>query len=99
MIDPAAFGPPASFQEFVTGGALGLLKAQPGEMLFRWKTKDGAACGLRADDIDAALRQRAAETASGKNFRTFRGSSIVAGALQDAAKEDEKVRLDVHKST
>ena len=72
--------------------ALGLLKAQPGEMLFRWKDKDGDERCLTADDVNAALRQRFAETTSAKDFRTFRASSIVAGALQDVAKDDKKAR-------
>lgn len=72
--------------------ALGLLKAQPGEMLFRWRNKDGDERCLTADDVNAALRQRFAETTSAKDFRTFRASSIVAGALQDVAKDDKKAR-------
>ncbi len=72
--------------------ALGLLKAQPGEMLFRWKNKDGDERCLTADDVNAALRQRFAETTSAKDFRTFRASSIVAGALQDVVKGDKKTR-------
>ncbi len=72
--------------------ALGLLKAQPGEMLFRWKNKEGDERCLTADDVNAALRQRFAETTSAKDFRTFRASSIVAGALQEAAKDDAKAR-------
>lgn len=72
--------------------ALGLLKAQPGEMLFRWKNKDGEDRCLTADDVNAALRQRFAETTSAKDFRTFRASSIVAGALKDVTKDDKKAR-------
>lgn len=72
--------------------ALGLLKAQPGEMLFRWKNKEGEDRCLTADDVNAALRQRFAETTSAKDFRTFRASSIVAGALQDAVKDDSRAR-------
>lgn len=77
--------------------ALGLLKAQPGEMLFRWKNKDGDERCLTADDVNAALRQRFAETTSAKDFRTFRASSIVAGAMQEAAKADKKARSDALK--
>lgn len=73
--------------------ALGLLKAQPGEMLFRWKNKEGEERCLAADDVNAALRQRFADTTSAKDFRTFRASSIVAGALQDIGKGDRKPRL------
>lgn len=79
--------------------ALGLLKAQPGKMLFRWKNKDGDDECLNADDVNAALRQRFAETTSAKDFRTFRASSIVAGALQDVAKEDKKVRIEALKQS
>lgn len=72
--------------------ALGLLKAQPGEMLFRWTGKDGEEHCLSAERVNAALRRRFAETTSAKDFRTFRASSIVAGALQDATKADAKTR-------
>ncbi|MFT3724361.1 MAG: hypothetical protein QM773_12315 [Hyphomonadaceae bacterium] len=74
--------------------ALALLKARPGEMLFRWKGKDGEEHCLSADGVNAALRQRFAETTSAKDFRTFRASSIVAAALQDVAKSDMKARMD-----
>lgn len=74
--------------------ALGLLKAQPGEMLFRWKGKDGKEHCLSADGVNAALRERFAETTSAKDFRTFRASSIVAEALKDVAKADTKTRQD-----
>jgi DNA topoisomerase-1 len=74
--------------------ALELLKAQPGEMLFRWTDKDGKEHCLSADGVNAALRQRFAETTSAKDFRTFRASSIVAAALQDLAKADVKTRRD-----
>jgi DNA topoisomerase I len=66
-------------------------------MLFGWKNKDGDERCLTADDVNAALRQRFAETTSAKDFRTFRASSIVAGALQEAAKEDIKKRRDLLK--
>ena len=71
-----------------------MLKAQPGEMLFRWKGKDGEDHCLSADGVNAALRERFAETTSAKDFRTFRASSIVAEALQDVAKADAKTRKD-----
>ncbi len=73
--------------------ALGLLKAQPGEMLFRWKNKEGEERCLAADDVNAALRQRFSDTTSAMDFRTFRASSIVAGALQDVGKDDRKPRM------
>jgi len=79
--------------------ALGLLKAQPGEMLFRWKNKDGEDRCLTADDVNAALRQRFALTTSAKDFRTFRASSIVAGAMQEACKADKKARLGTLKQS
>jgi DNA topoisomerase-1 len=72
--------------------ALGLLKAQPGEMLFRWKNKDGDERCLTADDVNAALRQRFSSTTSAKDFRTFRASSIVAGALQGLDPTDAAAR-------
>lgn len=68
--------------------ALALLKSQPGDMLFRWTSKDGEDCCLSADNVNAALRQRFADTTSARDFRTFRASSIVAGALQEVVKED-----------
>lgn len=77
--------------------ALGLLKAQPGDMLFRWKDKDGEDHCLSADDVNAALRERFAETTSAKDFRTFRASSIVAAALQDVAKDDARKRKEALK--
>src|SRR5262249_9985706 len=66
--------------------ALAHLKAQPGEMLFRWKDKEGDDHCLSADAVNAALRQRFSDTTSARDFRTFRASSIVAGALQEAGK-------------
>jgi DNA topoisomerase-1 len=72
--------------------ALALLKSQPGEMLFRWRGKDGEECCLTADAVNAALRQRCGEATSAKDFRTFRASSIVAGALQDLPRDDEAAR-------
>lgn len=77
--------------------ALGLLKAQPGEMLFRWKDRDGVEHCLSADGVNAALRQRFAETTSAKDFRTFRASAIAAMALQDAVKADAKARRELLK--
>jgi DNA topoisomerase-1 len=77
--------------------ALGMLKAQPGEMLFRWKNKDGDDCCLTADGVNKALRERFSETTSAKDFRTFRASSIVAGALQDARKDEKRPPLAVLK--
>jgi DNA topoisomerase-1 len=75
--------------------ALALLKSQPGDMLFRWKDKNGDDCCLSADGVNAALRERFSETTSAKDFRTFRASSIVAGALQDAGKDAKTPRLAV----
>jgi DNA topoisomerase-1 len=75
--------------------ALALLKSQPGDMLFRWKDKNGDDCCLSADGVNAALRERFSETTSAKDFRTFRASSIVAGALQDAGKDEKTPRLAV----
>lgn len=72
--------------------ALAALKAQPGDMLFRWKSRDGEDCCLTADTVNAALRQRCGETTSAKDFRTFRASSIVAGALQDLPKDNITAR-------
>jgi DNA topoisomerase-1 len=72
--------------------ALAALKAQPGEMLFRWKSKEGEDGCLTADRVNAALRQRFGETTSAKDFRTFRASSIVAGALQDLPKDNITAR-------
>lgn len=68
--------------------ALGMLKAQPGEMLFRWKDENGDDCCLTADGVNAALRARFSETTSAKDFRTFRASAIVAGALQESGKDE-----------
>ncbi len=79
--------------------ALGLLKAQPGEMLFRWTNKDGDERCLTADDVNVALRQRIGETTSAKDFRTFRASSIVAGALQDVARDDKRARRSALKQS
>lgn len=75
--------------------ALGLLKAAPGEMLFRWKDRDGEDCCLSAEAVNAALRDRMGETASAKDFRSFRASAIVAGALQEAGGREQKPRLAV----
>jgi DNA topoisomerase-1 len=79
--------------------ALGLLKAQPGEMLFKWRNKDGEDRCLTADDVNAALRQRFSETTSAKDFRTFRASSIVAGALQGLDPNDIPARKDALKQS
>jgi DNA topoisomerase-1 len=81
------------------GRALQLLKAQPGEMLFRWKDKEGDDLCLQADGVNAALRQRFSETTSARDFRTFRASSIVAGALQELDLADMKKRKDVLKQS
>lgn len=75
--------------------ALTRLRSQPGEMLFRWKDKAGDDCCLSAEDVNVALRTRFSETTSSKDFRTFRASSIVAGALQDAGKNESSPRLAV----
>ena len=75
--------------------ALALLKAQPGEMLFRWKDKDGEERCLTADDVNKALRARFCELTSAKDFRTFRASSIVAGALQDCRRDEQRPPLAV----
>lgn len=75
--------------------ALGMLKAQPGEMLFRWKDKEGEEHCLNAESVNAWLRERFSETTSAKDFRTFRASSIVAAALQDAGKDEKRPRLAV----
>lgn len=73
--------------------ALGLLKAQPGEMLFRWKDKAGDDCCLSADRVNATLREKVGETASARDFRTFRASAIAAGAMQAAGTDEKKPRL------
>jgi DNA topoisomerase I len=72
--------------------ALSVLRAEPGEMLFRWKDKECQDRCLGADDVNAALRQRFSDTTSAKDFRTFRASSIVAGALQEIAGSDLAAR-------
>ncbi len=64
--------------------ALALLKTQPGEMLFRWRDKEGEDHCLSAEQVNAALREKFGEATSARDFRTFRASSIVAGALQEA---------------
>ncbi len=79
--------------------ALGLLKTQPGDMLFRWKTKDGEEQCLTAEDVNAALRQRFGESTSAKDFRTFRASSIVAGALQGVDPSDHIARRQALKQS
>jgi len=63
--------------------ALALLKEQPGEMLFRWKDKDGDDACLNADKVNAWLRERIGEETSARDFRTFRASAIAAGGLQE----------------
>jgi DNA topoisomerase-1 len=73
--------------------ALGLLKDQPGEMLFRWKDKDGEGVCLTADTVNEALREKISETTSAKDFRTFRASAIVAGALQEVGKDEGRPPL------
>ena len=75
--------------------ALTLLKAQPGDMLFRWKDRNGDDSCLTADRVNVALRERFSETTSAKDFRTFRASSIVAGALQVARKDEKAPPLAV----
>jgi len=79
--------------------ALDLLKTQPGAMLFRWKDKEGADHCLSADEVNAALRQRFSETTSARDFRTFRASSIVAGALQEVDPADMKKRKEALKQS
>jgi DNA topoisomerase I len=79
--------------------ALGLLKTQPGEMLFRWKNKDGEERSLTADDVNVALRRRFSDSTSAKDFRTFRASSIVAGALQEVAASDIAARKNMLKQS
>lgn len=88
-----------SLEDASLARALGLLKAQPGEMLFRWKNKDGDERCLTADDVNAALRQRFSDTTSARDFRTFRASAIVAGALKDAGKLDAKTRFTTLKQS
>lgn len=75
--------------------ALSLLRSQPGEMLFRWKDKNGDDGCLSANGVNAGWRERFSETTSAKDFRTFRASSIVAGALQDAGNDPARPRLVV----
>lgn len=72
--------------------ALAILRAEPGDMLFRWKSKEGENRSLTAEDVNAALRQRFSDATSAKDFRTFRASSIVAGALQDVGAADITAR-------
>src|ERR1700754_4355916 len=48
------------------GRALAALKAQPGEMLFRWKNKDGREQCLTAEDVNVVLRERFGEGASAR---------------------------------
>lgn len=72
--------------------ALGMLKAEPGDLLFRWKNREGDDCCLTADTVNAALREKFSDGTSARDFRTFRASSIVAGALQDAGKADARPR-------
>jgi DNA topoisomerase I len=79
--------------------ALTLLKTQPGEMLFRWKGKDGEEHCLEAEEVNAALRQRFSETTSARDFRTFRASSIVAGALQEIDPANMAKRRDALKQS
>jgi DNA topoisomerase I len=74
--------------------ALALIRTQPGDMLFRWKDKEGEDHCLDADRVNAALRQLFTETASARDFRTFRASSIVAGALQDIDPDDVSARKE-----
>jgi DNA topoisomerase IB len=40
-----------------------------------------------ADQVKAALREKFGEATSARDFRTFRASSIVAGALQEAGED------------
>lgn len=54
---------------------------------------------VTADDVNVALRQRFAETTSAKDFRTFQASSIVAGALQDVARDDNRARSSALKQS
>lgn len=83
--------------------ALAALKAQPGEMLFRWKDKAGEDQCLSADDVNMALRTRFGEGTSARDFRTFRASAIVAGALQglgnDVRARDAALRQAIRESS
>jgi DNA topoisomerase-1 len=65
--------------------ALALLKSQPGEMLFRWKDKDGAERCLTAEEVNVFLRERFSDTTSARDFRTFRASALSLGMLQQFA--------------
>jgi DNA topoisomerase-1 len=83
--------------------ALAALKAQPGEMLFRWKDKAGEDQCLTAEDVNMALRERFGEGTSARDFRTFRASAIVAGALQglgpEARERDAALRQAIRDSS
>jgi DNA topoisomerase-1 len=79
--------------------ALGLLRTQPGEMLFRWKTREGEERRLTAEDVNAALRLRCGDSTSARDFRTFRASSIVAAGLQEAGASDVATRKNVLKQS
>ena len=73
--------------------ALGMPKAAPGEMLFRWKDKDGEDRCLNAETVHGWLRDRFSDTTSAKDFGASRASSIVAAALQDAGQVDKHPKL------
>jgi DNA topoisomerase IB len=80
------------------------LKEQPGRnaVQVEGRAHQGSGGGdrcLSAAEVNAALRQRFSETTPARDFRTFRASSIVAGALQEVDPADMKKRKDALKQS
>jgi DNA topoisomerase-1 len=71
-----------SLEDAALARALGLLRKQPGNMLFRWREGGQDRC-LSADDVNAFLRGRFSDTTSARDFRTFRASALALGRLQE----------------
>jgi DNA topoisomerase I len=80
------------FEDPPLARALAQLKAEPGELLFRWRGDDKSDCKLDADHVNAALRRHLGEASSAKDFRTFRASAIAAGHVRAVKGLSQKER-------
>ena len=62
----------------------------PGQMLFQYVDEDGGRRQISSDDVNTYLREVTGQDFTAKDFRTWAGTVLAAGALRDAAPFDSE---------
>ncbi|HEX5167440.1 MAG TPA: hypothetical protein VFV93_18670 [Thermomicrobiales bacterium] len=66
------------------------LRELPGQQLFQYLDHEGTRHTISSDDVNAYLKQISGRDLTAKDFRTWAGTVLAAGALADAGPSDDE---------